>query len=132
MSEMATFPCSKSRRGRNLPAVQAMASTFTKNDPIFWCSYHSALNWIRTHQYVISKCVQLLQIYPNLIQDPSMDNFWDFIEPLVRDEHVGAIFQRRTEYFKHKRSTDVTKHHEKEHSVKGCFWLMVLFCAVTF
>lgn len=69
------------RRQRRLPhALRPCRNPLTS--PSFY-SYHSALQWIRTQQDVISQCVQLVQIYPNLIKDESLDAFWEFLEPLM-------------------------------------------------
>ncbi|XP_059161150.1 uncharacterized protein LOC131944499 [Physella acuta] len=69
------------RRQRRLPhALRPCRNPLTS--PTFY-SYQSALQWIRTQQDVISQCVQLVQIYPNLIKDESMDAFWEFLEPLM-------------------------------------------------
>ncbi|XP_012934835.1 uncharacterized protein LOC106011065 [Aplysia californica] len=71
------------RRRRKLPTIHRRDVTGTNETPLFWYSYQNALHWMQNKEDVISKFVELLQLYPNLIQDASLDRFWGFLQPLL-------------------------------------------------
>ncbi|CAL1541859.1 unnamed protein product, partial [Lymnaea stagnalis] len=86
---MASQPSTahQNRRLRKLPlVVRRYRSSHPSTPAASFYTYQNALLWIRNQQDLISRFVQLLQTYPNLIQDESMDHFWEFIEPLLLEE----------------------------------------------
>ncbi|XP_013067203.2 uncharacterized protein LOC106055482 [Biomphalaria glabrata] len=79
------------RRSRKLPtAIRRNRNARPPSPCTTFYTYRNALQWMRGQRDVISRCIQLLQTYPNLIQDESMDRLWEFIEPLVPEEEKEA------------------------------------------
>lgn len=107
----------KTQRRRKLPDIHQADNTLSTSAAVFWYSYHTALTWIRSNEHVISKCVQLLQIYPNLIQDKSMEHLWDFIQSLLQVDHSDGInITKHSEVVRHKRDTDGTRKLQGKHT----------------
>ncbi|CAG5122134.1 unnamed protein product [Candidula unifasciata] len=104
----------KPRRRRKLPNIHHTDSTISTDAAIFWYSYHTAVSWIRSNEHIISKCIQLLQIYPNLIQDKSMDHLREFIQSLLQGDHSAGVKQR--EVIRHKREADTTRKLQRKDS----------------
>ncbi|ESO94231.1 hypothetical protein LOTGIDRAFT_161440 [Lottia gigantea] len=82
------------RRGRKLPHVPRQ----TKYKPnVFWPTYRGAVSWLRQHQKILDTAIGLLEIYPNIISDYSLDSFWDFIKPfLYPDKSEKLTLHRKT------------------------------------
>ncbi|KAH9514833.1 hypothetical protein Btru_023752 [Bulinus truncatus] len=77
----------QNRRYRKLPTVVRRNRNSRPPSPTStFYTYQNALAWVRSQQDVISRFIQLLQTYPNLIQDESTDRFWEFLEPLLPEE----------------------------------------------
>ncbi|XP_050405039.1 uncharacterized protein LOC126820906 [Patella vulgata] len=66
------------RQSRKLPHVPR-----GKKNHVFWPTYRGAVEWMRKHQEILDTATGLLEIYPNIIRDYSLDSFWNFIKPYV-------------------------------------------------
>ncbi|XP_067941883.1 uncharacterized protein [Watersipora subatra] len=51
-------------------------------------SYGGALEWIQKHQDYLNQSLRYIQRYPNIVQEPVLDPFWDLLEPLVHNNNL--------------------------------------------
>ena len=80
----------KSRRElRRLPEMlnnsarsNATANAMSSMSP----SFSGAVAWLRRHRDQLNITLQLIRMYPNLIQDSCLDGFWDFLQEIVQAE----------------------------------------------
>ncbi|KAL8585125.1 hypothetical protein ACOMHN_013141 [Nucella lapillus] len=73
------------RRRRRLPYVQRTG----RSRPLtYWPSYKGGVDWLRRHHGILDTALGLLEIYPNLIQDRSMDVMWEFISPFFTSPYA--------------------------------------------
>ncbi|KAL8566807.1 hypothetical protein ACOMHN_052205 [Nucella lapillus] len=76
-----SHPTFQIRRRRRLPHVQRASRS--RPSGTFWLTYSRAVDWLRRNHGVIDKTVELLEIYPTLIQEMSLDALWEFLAPFV-------------------------------------------------
>ena len=55
----------------------------TTPEPGFYPSFGGALAWLRAHKKEIATAVNLLRMYPETIEDMSLDPVWCYLEPLI-------------------------------------------------
>ncbi|XP_070181134.1 uncharacterized protein [Littorina saxatilis] len=75
------------RQRRRLPQVQRPA----RLRPLtFWPTYRGAVEWLKRHQAVLDTALDLLEIYPTLIQETPLDTLWEFLAPFVHSLERNA------------------------------------------
>ena len=66
------------RRQRKLPSLP-----HTRRSQEFWPTFRGAIDWMHKNQYTIETALNLLEIYPKLIQHKSCDRLWDFVSKVA-------------------------------------------------
>ena len=54
----------------------------------FWPTFRGAVDWMQKHQDIVETALNLIEIYPKLIQHKSCDQVWEFISK-------AAFFQKK-------------------------------------
>ena len=66
------------RRQRKLPSMP-----HTRRVQEFWPTFRGAVDWMQKHHETIETALNLLEIYPKLIQHRSCDRLWEFISKVA-------------------------------------------------
>lgn len=61
------------------------------SDSSQFISYSQALKWIKQKHLCLQKFINILKLYPSLIQENAYDPFWTFIQPLLPTSRAGKI-----------------------------------------
>ena len=98
MSERTT------RRQRKLPSMPQ-----SRRVQEFWPTFRGAVDWMQKHQEIIETALNLLEIYPKLIQHKSCDRLWDFISKVAYfDKQEVTMLDHRSGKLKESKRKMVT------------------------